>query len=431
MSELLVQRILDFSGGRNTAESDHRLPDSVSPDDLNLLGRQIGAIEKRKGTSRWTTFAPANAPILGLHRFYKSDGSKYLVYSAGSKLMYEDTSRVVHTIDEGFVPCQPFNFATFNDWCYMANFADLCYRWDGTSLIQTGLVKSSVPAGLSGVETGVGGFMDNGTYYYKVTASYGDLGDSNISAETLSATVAAGTNTSIMTLPTLSAYLPTGATKLNIWRTLKNPTANTNLRIYYLVGSTTGVFVDTKHDDELRVQYQGDRLSPYNAAFITKHRGRMWYAYLMERDGSLAYQSNVAYSAKNQPDILGDNANDLGVLRVFPNDDDCITGIMPLRGNLVVYKNRHIYSIMGDSLLDFEIRDTHADVGCIAPMSLVSGDNRHYFLSDRGIYAFDGTKPVLVSESIRPDLEALNPTSKKWAFGCYRKNRYYLSVQSG
>lgn len=429
MSQLLVERLLDFSGGRNTSESDHRLPDNQTPDDLNLIGRTVGAIEKRTGTTQWTTYSPVSEMVLGLHRYYKSDGTKYLVYSAGDRLLFEDEGRVVHQIEEGFVPCQPFSFATFQDWLYMANFADLCYRWNGADLRATGLVRATVPAGLTGTEAGTGGFLDDGEYFYRITADYGVLGESNLSVESLSVTLVLGTGTQTVTLPDLSSYIPEGAVGLRVWRTLKNPTDNPNLRIFYFVGTTTGEFEDTKHDDELRTEYPGDRAMPFNAAFLAKHRNRLWYGNCMERDGSLAYNSRVAYSGLYTPDILGDNSIDPGYIDVFPNDDDVVTGILALRGNIVVYKRRHIYVIMGTSYLDFEVRDTHSDIGCIAPLSLAAGDNKHFFLgSDGRFYAFDGTRPVAISDSIRPDLEELSNTAKLWTFGFYANKRYYCAV---
>lgn len=426
MSELQIERVGDLSGGRNSRASEFLVGNNESPDDLNLVAKTVGAIQRRDGSQELFGAAVSSHPVLGLHAFYKSDGSKYIIFGTGDELWYYDKDANTQTrISTGFDMCQPWSFATFQDWCYCSNFADIPYRWDGTNLRAVGLNAPTFSGALAAA--GADGFLSNGTYYYRITADYGALGESNLSAEALTIAAAAANHVDI---PDQTANLPTGAVGFKLYRTLVNPPSNPDLRVYYLVDSFSSTYTDTTADNALLVEYPGDRATPYNAAFLAAHNNRMWYGYLQERDNSVAYPSRVAYSALYQPDILGDAAVDTGFIDIYPNDGDAITGIRPLRGNLVVFKRHKIYQILGTSIRDFEVRDTHSDVGCMAPMSIANVNNKLFFLSEKGVYYFDGQGTVRVSDNIDLDIRSLTSDSKVWAFGGSHRNRYYLSVSA-
>lgn len=422
MSQLEVLRVRNLSGGRNTRDSLLALPDSMSSDDLNLVARNVGSIEKREGAIRFQAGALTAKPILGLHGFYRSDGHRFLLQVAGGELGYADgeNGEQLIPIEGGFVNCQPWSFATLQDWCFMGNFADLVYRWDGETLYQAGLAEPSVPAGATYVDASdPDGQMAVGSYEYKILAKYPRLGPSNLISTSLSTGVA-GLNNCI----DLAGFdLPPGATSLGLYRTLVNPPSNPDLRIFYYVTDFTTSYRDLKGDDELLVEYEGDVAKPFNAAYLAAHRNRMWYGYCMERDASSSYPSRVAYSKLYQPDRLG------GFVDVFPQDGDVVTGIIAYRGNLVVFKRRQIYQILGSSELDFEVRNTHTDRGCVAPMSIASVDNKIFFLSEDGVYVFDGAQTYRVSDPIRPDLESLTPLARLWASAGSHRGRYLLSVE--
>lgn len=426
MSEPQPERVDDLSGGRNSNSSELLVKNNQSPDDLNLIAKTRGAVERRPGFERLFGAAVTTHPVLGAGTFYKSDGNHWIVFGSGPDLWAHNlTTAETSRIDTGFISCQPWSFQTFQDWVYCTNFADIMVRWDGTNIRNVGL---TVPV-MSGAAAAAGadGFLSASTYYYRMTADYGARGESNLSSESL--TVVAGANNHV-TIPDQSANLPTDAEGFVLYRTLQNPPANTNLRVYYRVGTFTASYTDLKADDELLTEYVGDRPMPYNAAFLAKHVNRMWGGNLMERLGTAAYNSRVQYSALYQPDILGDGLDDPGFIDVYPNDGDIVTGIRPLNGNLVVFKRHKIYQILGTSLLDFEVRDTHADVGCIAPQSIAEVGNKLFFLSEKGVHFFNGQGTLRVSDAIDSDLRFLSPEARLWAFGGSFRNRYYLSVSS-
>lgn len=75
------------------------------------------------------------------------------------------------------------------------------------------------------------------------------------------------------------------------------------------------------------------------------------------------------------------------------------TALKPLGENMIVYSQDNIYSMVFDSLDAFNIPHfkalkTVAGRGCVAPNSVQEIDGRHIFLSEDGIYAFNGTPNI-------------------------------------
>jgi hypothetical protein len=67
-------------------------------------------------------------------------------------------------------------------------------------------------------------------------------------------------------------------------------------------------------------------------------------------------------------------------------------------------------------------------VGCIAPRTAVAWDKGVVFLSSRGVFSFDGSKVVRLSEKIDPAINALPVGSLDDANGVVFQQKYYLFV---
>ncbi len=418
--------VRSLGGGRNTRDSEFELADAQSPDELNLIATRTGAVERRAGFNPFTHYSWTTDPVLGLNAFYKRDQNRYLMVAAGEELWAVDiVNGTQQRLGTGFVPCQPFNFAVMNDWVYIANFADLVYRWDGINPIrQAGLSTPAMPAGASAADTGVSATStkEAGTRYYRYRVNYGQLGKSNLSTGSVNATSgAAGRQITVSGI----TDIPVDGVSLELYCTLTNPTLGADSVYYFHSEWGGGDVIDEKSNNDLLLEYEGDIGLPLNAQFVTNHNQRMWYAYCMERDGSEIYPSRVYYSEFNQPDRV----DALNFIRVFEDDGDFITGIATLRGNLVVFKKNTIYQVLGFSEADFQVREVHGSVGCIAPLSIASVNNKLYFLGEGpSVYYFDGARSVRVSDVIQPDLDQVTDTSVFWAAGFSHKDRYGLSV---
>lgn len=118
-----------------------------------------------------------------------------------------------------------------------------------------------------------------------------------------------------------------------------------------------------------------------------------------------------------------------------------ITGMAPLNGNVVIFKNNTTYyfNIGGGTTIDpatlsvvhdFSLQQLDENIGCIAPKSIATIGNAVIFLSDYGVYAFDGAQFTYIGQGIEEDLKDINFARKKEASGVFHRdlNEYWLSV---
>jgi len=109
------------------------------------------------------------------------------------------------------------------------------------------------------------------------------------------------------------------------------------------------------------------------------------------------------------------------------NDGDVITGIMPMRDYLVIYKRNSIWLLSGNSAANFFLTQVSETVGCKASGTLVPFENVHYFLHDTGIYAFDGSSPINVSDKVQPEIDGIQRQYFENAKAVVYKRQYWLS----
>ena len=133
------------------------------------------------------------------------------------------------------------------------------------------------------------------------------------------------------------------------------------------------------------------------------------------------------------------------VFAVAPGHDGVITGVVPLTDDfLVIYKERAIYSLRGNAPFGtaggepFEINLITSEVGCIAPKSIVSVGQEHYFLSQVGLRKLSTTDKYGAVEPEQPQY-LISETVETFAFdeaaialatACYSpsQNSIFLSV---
>lgn len=115
-----------------------------------------------------------------------------------------------------------------------------------------------------------------------------------------------------------------------------------------------------------------------------------------------------------------------------------ITGAAALNGKIVIFKKNTFYTFNVGGAVDqttlalvhdFSLKQIDENIGCVAPRSIVSLGNVVLFLSDKGIYAYDGTNLVHISKAIDNDLENINFARKKYAAGGFNRadKLYYLA----
>ena len=117
-----------------------------------------------------------------------------------------------------------------------------------------------------------------------------------------------------------------------------------------------------------------------------------------------------------------------------------ITGGATLNGRIVIFKEHTFYifnvgpanTVDNDTVAithDFSMKQMDENIGCIAPRSIISLGNAVVFLSELGIYVFNGETITHISKDIDNDLKNINYARKKYAAAGYdrARNVYYIS----
>ncbi|UTI65604.1 hypothetical protein NBH00_05185 [Paraconexibacter antarcticus] len=109
------------------------------------------------------------------------------------------------------------------------------------------------------------------------------------------------------------------------------------------------------------------------------------------------------------------------------NDGDQITGLGTYGPYLLVFKRRKVFLVFD---LDTGAHRRISDgTGCIAPRSIVETPQGTMFLAlDRGVYRTKGDGVELMSDIIRPSLDAIPSALRANACAAFHNNHYYLST---
>ena len=85
-------------------------------------------------------------------------------------------------------------------------------------------------------------------------------------------------------------------------------------------------------------------------------------------------------------------------------DGDRITNLMEYQNALLVFKNRSIHVLRGTNLDDFRSETLEHSVGCVGPFAAKEFGGYVYFVSQKGLYQFNGLRAVNISEGKIPKL---------------------------
>ena len=151
--------------------------------------------------------------------------------------------------------------------------------------------------------------------------------------------------------------------------------------------------------------YADDYSSPVTgyapkARLITSHVDRLWCAYTTE--GGVDYPNRVRFSHPINRESWATN----DYIDIVEGGSG-ITAIISFNGNLLVFKKRAVFSILGYSTDTFQVVNLTNEVGAVNPLSVVATEAAVYFFSwPDGLFKFDGQQFTDLFTSIRPLIQA-------------------------
>lgn len=111
-----------------------------------------------------------------------------------------------------------------------------------------------------------------------------------------------------------------------------------------------------------------------------------------------------------------------------PNTADKVQKIISYQNNLVCFNRNGKFVLYGTDLASFVLRESPAKKGASSPTAVASDGNFIYFLSDDGLYKFNGGTDILLSNNVEPLLANMSSFTdpKMWIFD----NKVYLAYRN-
>jgi len=202
-----------------------------------------------------------------------------------------------------------------------------------------------------------------------------------------------------------------------------------------LVQTTTLDTYFTTFDNQCIIANGIDVIKTYDGSHVSDLGGSppvgKYLASFAERiftSGYSTYASRIYWSNRGDETVW--SANDFWDIGY--DDGDEVMQIYPHMDNLIVFKRNsiHIMRYVGDDFL-FDAQQSSSPVGCIAPKTVVPVGRYLFFLSNDGVYAFNGVDSDKVSQPVTSYMEDINPAYMHQACAVMQDDHYWLFYTSG
>lgn len=412
-----IYEMSDFSGGQNSKLSPFSLPKNQGDIAQNVrFDTQLNTLTKRDEVLTYGT-ASASSPILGMHRFYLYDGTKTLLVNYSNKIAKGNDSTGAFTdILTVTQSDRRWQWLTWHNIAIGTDGYNQPVKYDGSSSSATYLGSAlALDAG-----SGAG---PNGEYTYKITCYTASTEYSfNVASNTITVS---DNDINLSMIPICpDSILGVTVTGRKVYRTEASGSTYKLLSNGTIADNTTVTLTDSDADGAL-----GTTLSPTanlsvpKGKLLTVHNNRLFIANNPDNP------SYVYYSEDGSHEFFFSDS----ILSVRKNDGDEITCLKTVLGKLTVCKNntiQKIYTDGDDPATEWEISDPFSFVGCHAMYSVVNTSIGMVYLSNNGIYNFNGQYSELLSDPVTPDIRDISSSNIGNTWGEYFKNSYYLTYTS-
>lgn len=373
-------------------ESNDVTPDEFTAGSYNFITNTDGTIEKRPTNVKYNATA---LTVGGKDQFEAifTNGTHHLLLLDGGSLKYTTGDGIVSTAQTGFTATASMEYTMFQNRVYMDNGVDAPGVYDitpsygGVSYTPPqyktmgAQPPASAPTFAADSGTGI-----TGSFHYKITFLYYGFEESNGGPASALHTVA--NKTINLTAVPIGGY---GVTARNIYR-------DANDGNYLLVGTildnTTTIFADAISAGTTPIPTSND--APPVFSYIALNLSRLWVA------GVSGTPTTIYWSNPGLPDIFDpDNF-------IVCNPKDPIQAVFMYQGIIVVLNRHSIGQILGNTDDTFFYQEVPGSVGCVDNRSIqirtIDGVPILMWLSDRGIYKFNGSSVVYMSDAIEDEV---------------------------
>jgi hypothetical protein len=273
------------------------------------------------------------------------------------------------------------------------------YSWSSTTTVTTAL--TSADSGTTWSSTAYG--LNFKTYTSTDSPTLG-LYRAYSSTSTKKTLLAHGT--SLYTVNDLTGALSSIKTSLSSSAT-KYRFATANDVVYYV----NGFDAPRKWDFTTEAAVGG---SPEISSNICLHKGLMFYVSAVDPN-KLFFSNFGDYETFTSTDFIEVPA---------PKTGDPIVALAPLNDALVIWTRYNKYILYGTDNATFTLTQSPGKTGTYSQETVAVDKNFAYFLSDEGLYQFNGTDDKLISDAVYEDLK--NLSNKSSACVAVNNDRVYV-----
>lgn len=488
--------ITDLSGGLNQFASSFKVKDNEVIATSNMSYNDSGGVRSRRGRKAYDTLAiDIVDPITDQFRYITSDGTKRCFATAGNKV-YMDADDGVYaalsdplTTDDNhvrYVQWWDTLFATTKSPAFGGGMRVYNENESTTSLTGISLFAyNSNVWDLFTISGGIAGgtLKGDGYYHYRWTIEYkyGDyMGESSPQYVTSDGkilyttremdTSSSSANTWVATFSRKAEYNlgAVGVSRINMYRSSFRATSEgqpdgypSDKTEYFHIGSIDvddynstaqydTVFQDAGIVGGYTIEYNKMDLGP-EPRFLVNHKNRLWAGNVVYYEGRVEGWSNGTYgstdtvSAPHRIFISSiNNAGESAPLEYYTDQNvdvepfgEGITGMVSFNNDvLVVFKANSMWGVYGDDPVanNISVRQLSDSVGCIAPESITKAEGNLVWLSNSGVFHWNGaSRPSpLKGDNIDTSIKEIPDGAKSRACSVYDpKRREILIAHAG
>ena len=403
---LQAYKMFSFLGGENRKISDFLIAPNQASASLNCNTIKAGAGCKRKGYTKYNTDTFGTGAIYGHYRFYKEGAPVCALSKCGTGLYKDDNDTPIYNT---LTASEWMSFITNNEICLMSDGVK-ALKYDGANVNKWGITAPTTkPTTVEGSGTGL-----TGDYYYKVTFITAVSESSGSPVSTKLTITDKDIDLSDILVCSEADVTCTGR---KLYR-MGGTTATYNL--VATLNTTDVTYTDSMLDGDVGVEVGEYHDPPHVHAHNIVYKDKVFYV----KENS----SRLYFSQLDEPEYFAGDLPLEGFIDV--PGQDIVTGFALQFGYLLIFKTNSIWRLFGDSPVNFQIDNAHPTIGCVASRSIDNAANDVYFLSDAGIYAFEGQRLKLISEKEEPILLDIPATYQGNACGGFYNNQYWFSFTS-
>ncbi len=406
----------NWKGGLNTFLENTEIKGNELAKADNLLLTGAGVPTKRWGTGLYH-MAGATGAVRGLTSYYNGTTNELLSLTDWGYLTKKSNASYSMILGASWASGYDATFTQLHNTVYVASQSRELVKYDGSTLTGFPTIAMPVLSTISNL-SGASGIGELTQVSYRVSAE-GRTGET-LGSVALSLASVQGDPTLMRTRITWAAV----------------STASGDLTGYVVYGRDPGQesfmtrvtnFTTTFDDDGTIIPSQtidpptADLTGGPKAKFVIRYKDRLIMAGLANDPTKVIVSGPVPNENKFHWSYGG------GWILVDPDSGESITGLAVLRENILIFKERSIWSLrLGTftqdtvTVLTLEYQLLTASHGAVSHKSIVPVEDDLFFLSRRGVYAI-GYKPNLlnvlstteISAKVRDKMDTINPL--KWA----------------